>query len=325
MSVVESNPNRTRVIWLSAALSFVVVLLSFPEQCQWFITRRLVNSELGYERYIRNHPKSAYLAEASWLRANLSDEAEFYLNFARDFPQHPERELALWRAAKTMRDPAVFAKYLRAFPEGKLAAEDGANVNSMRISVKVYEAELKRQSSLFYGKVLDFSGHSYRSIQLGGLTWLADNLKVSVPIESFCYLNLESLCQKYGALYSWKGAQKACAELGTGWRLPTLAEWEQLCKRYDPEMDFNVGSSKVYRAMIRGGNSGFEVRGSGYFTPQNNFLRLYYDAAFWTATGNPDAEFEAYEVAFISTGKRAFRASVDQDYGLSCRCVRDSL
>lgn len=44
------------------------------------------------------------------------------------------------------------------------------------------------------------------------------NYKVS---DSYCYDDKESNCKKYGRLYTWKAALKACPE---GWSLPSIAE-----------------------------------------------------------------------------------------------------
>lgn len=48
--------------------------------------------------------------------------------------------------------------------------------------------------------------------------WAAENLAVKAD-ESGCYENKIENCKKYGRLYSWKSARKACPE---GWTLPTM-------------------------------------------------------------------------------------------------------
>ena len=321
MPNIERAPKRPLVLWLSILLGLIVLILSFPSQSQWFITRTLVNSAEGYDQYIQNYPQSPYLDRASWRRARLKNDPVLYLDFAADFPKHPQRELALWTAAKKLRDPAVYAEYLKQYPEGGQAKAEGFNVNRLRISATVYNNEQKRLAGLNYGKVVDSEGHVYRSIQIGGLTWLAENLNLEVKSASSCFLDHEAYCKRFGKLYTWLGAQDACTRLGPGWRLPSLEEWEALCFYYDPGSDLNIGSIKAFQALIKGGKSGFEVRGGGYFTPDGGFMGVYYDAVFWT--NNPANGLEAYEMAFLGPGKRVFRAAVEQTYRLSCRCVRE--
>lgn len=321
MPIIEQVPNRPLVIWLSILLGFIVLFLNFPGQGQWFITRNLINTAEGYDQYIRKHPQSPYLQEASWLRAKLKNDPALYLDFAADFPKHPQRELALWSAAKTLRDPAVYAEYLKQYPEGKLAKAEGVNINRLRISARVYNNEQKRRAGLTYGKVVDAEGHTYRSIQIGGLTWLADNLNLEIDAASACFLNHEAYCARFGKLYTWPGAQDACARLGEGWRLPSLEEWEALCLSYDPAGNLDKGSTKAFQALLKGGKSGLEVRGGGYFTPEDGFVGVYYDAAYWTSS--PANGLESYEIVFLGREKRAFKAIVERAYALSCRCVRN--
>ena len=91
MPNIERVPKRPLVLWLSILLGFIVLILSFPSQSQWFITRNLVNSAEGYERYIQKYPQSPHLQEARWQRARLKNDPVLYLDFAADFPKHPQR------------------------------------------------------------------------------------------------------------------------------------------------------------------------------------------------------------------------------------------
>ncbi|AEE53715.1 FISUMP domain-containing protein [Haliscomenobacter hydrossis] len=323
MPTTASTYKRPMVILLSAVLALILLMLSFPDQGQWFITRYVVNSAPGYEKFIKKHPKSLFLEKASWRYVKLKNEPALFLDFAADFPKSPKREEALWTAAKKLRSAAVYAEYLQQFPEGKLAKAEGVNVNRLRISATVYKNEQKRAASLQYGKVVDPEGNTYRSIRLGGLTWTADNLKLTLKGSSRCFMDHEAYCQRFGKLYNWAGAQEACNSLGSGWRLPRLKEWEQLFRVYDQEGNFQKGSAKAFHALLKGGKSGFEVRGAGYFTPASGFAGAYYDSGFWTDT--PMGSLEVYQMVFLGRNKLAYRAIAERDYALSCRCVQDSL
>jgi len=321
MPVIEHSPKRSLVFWLAALLFCVGLALAYPAQTQWFVTRYLVNSALGYEKYIKSYPQSPYLEKASWLHAKLKNDPALYLDFAADYPKNRHHEQALWTAAKMLRESAVYAEYLKHYPEGKLAKADGVNLNRIRISATVYHNEKKRLAKFQYGKVVDEQGYSYRSIRLGNQTWLADNLNMWLNDEAICFMNNAQYCQRFGKLYTWFGAQEACKRLGPDWRLPSLEDWENLCLIYDPEGHLDQGSFKVFGALLKGGKSGFETRGAGYYTPEGGFMGVYYDAGFWTSTAaNP---IEAYEIFFLGREKRTFKAIAEQNYRLSCRCVRD--
>ena len=66
-------------------------------------------------------------------------------------------------------------------------------------------------------------GKTYRMVEIGELTWMAQNLNFKSE-GSLCYNNNEDHCDTYGRLYRY-GDEKACP---AGWRFPSDAEWGAL-------------------------------------------------------------------------------------------------
>jgi len=64
-------------------------------------------------------------------------------------------------------------------------------------------------------------GKAYRTIKIGQKVWFAENLNFAEE-GSRCYDNDPANGDKYGRLYDWETAVKACPP---GWRLPTDEEW----------------------------------------------------------------------------------------------------
>ena len=138
---------------------------------------------------------------------------------------------------------------------------------------------------LSYGTVSDFDGNSYRTIQIGGQNWMAENLKVShyadgTPIllvadktqwsvlgegdRAYCwYNNMTEYADTTGALYSWPGAmngasgsndsstvvQGVCPD---GWHIPSDQDWKEL--EMELGMSQEVADKYDWRGTYEGGN-----------------------------------------------------------------------
>jgi uncharacterized protein (TIGR02145 family) len=96
----------------------------------------------------------------------------------------------------------------------------------------------------FFG--IGVGGGSYKSVTIGGKKWMSKNLDIATE-DSWCYgedgdelinwardeyrtlssSEIQANCKKYGRLYKYDAAKKACPG---GWHLPTLDEWERLAE-----------------------------------------------------------------------------------------------
>jgi uncharacterized protein (TIGR02145 family) len=125
---------------------------------------------------------------------------------------------------------------------------------------------------------------TYRAVRIGTQVWMAENLNYAAK-GSRCYDDSPVNCDKYGRLYNWKDAMKACPK---GWHLPKYKEWEDLV--YFKETMFVAGKKlKAKSGWIEDGNGtdeyGFAALPGGLCYPDGNYCC---DAGsqgyWWTAT-----------------------------------------
>jgi uncharacterized protein (TIGR02145 family) len=165
----------------------------------------------------------------------------------------------------------------------------------------------------------------YRTVEINGLIWMADNLDYDVGEGCWYYLDNPNIGISFGRLYTWDAAMKACPP---GWRLPTDKEWRGLAKAfggfYEFDTEVHVGDPKKgYRELFKGGSSGFSALLGGYRYDRgdDDFGRLGVDGNYWSATEY--GSDNAWSYHFLSSVSELFRISNRRSHGFSCRCVQE--
>jgi uncharacterized protein (TIGR02145 family) len=192
-------------------------------------------------------------------------------------------------------------------------------------------------------------GRRYRTVTIGGKTWMAQNLKYPIQNGSRCYNDSDPYCKKYGRMYAWDMAMKACP---AGWRLPSRKEWDELGKAVGGKRRISHGDSiRGYgtdyvdwlgagkKLKTRGGwglygtrNNGASgtddfffsaMSGGGFGRNGGNFFGIGADGNWWTATEHDGRN--AY-IRNISYAKDDLGESIDsKTVWLSVRCVLDTV
>jgi len=144
-------------------------------------------------------------------------------------------------------------------------------------------------------------GQSYPIVTIGAQTWMAKNLNYLTGASS-CAKDDED-CQKYGRLYDWYTAQKACPD---GWHLPNDQEWAQLESFASP----NPGQK--LKAAAWNGNDAY-----GF----NAVPTIGGDFAFFWSSSENDAVYGWNRALYI--GHSDFRHIDDKKSAMySARCLK---
>jgi uncharacterized protein (TIGR02145 family) len=181
-------------------------------------------------------------------------------------------------------------------------------------------------------------GKTYRTVAIGGKTWMAENLNYEAG-KSWCYDKKEFNCGRYGRLYDWKTAMKACP---LGWHLPTVQEWDNLSRAVggkreyykDDKISFFYwdGAGEKLKAKsgwnAYQGNSGngtddygFSALPGGSHITDGYFSSAGYSGYWWTAT-EYDAD-DAYIRGMYGNYDNVDELTNYKEVGFSVRCVGD--
>ena len=165
----------------------------------------------------------------------------------------------------------------------------------------------------------------YKTVNIGGFTWMAENLNYNSE-GSKCYDNKPANCTKYGRLYDWETAMKACPE---GWRLPAPEEWIILQHFADDDeaIGMNGVSGKNLKAKSgwdknrnENGNGmdkyGFSALPGGHFS---NFFNEVGKCGLWWGDNKGSTASVCYNADFFSVSSVP---AVPVDKLVSIRCLK---
>ena len=137
-------------------------------------------------------------------------------------------------------------------------------------------------------------GERYSTVKIGNRVWMAENLKFRLP-ESYCYDNNIQNCERYGRLYAWSAAKKACPD---GWTLPMGDDLNY--------QDFNLNN--------------FRVLDGGYYVDGESYIDLGNRAFFWLGDEKPGDRADA--MSFRGTNLETFAFQGRKANGYSVRCIQ---
>ena len=199
---------------------------------------------------------------------------------------------------------------------------------------------------LIYGNMTDIDGNTYRTIQIGSQTWMAENLKTSryrdgSPISyvtqnaqwqglnngGYSYYNNDPAHNSfYGKLYNWHAVNTGMLA-PAGWHIATEAEWNTL-------INYLGGSSMAgdrlksatalwtpYSGITHSNSSGFSGLPCGYRGGDGGFSSITYYGYYWSGTLANANSASAFVLDFSQSS--VANNNYFKNLGLSVRCVKD--
>jgi uncharacterized protein (TIGR02145 family) len=153
-----------------------------------------------------------------------------------------------------------------------------------------------------------------------GKIWMTENLNVETT-DSWCYGNSTANCDKYGRLYTWAAAKKACP---SGWRLPDAADWSKLVNAAGGQVTAGkkLRSTSGWNGNGNGTNDfGFSALPGGARAPNGYFDEAGNGGHWWTATVY-DSVY-AYRRNMFRGNDYVDGSDLDKSFGVSVRCLKD--
>lgn len=162
-----------------------------------------------------------------------------------------------------------------------------------------------------YGSMTDIDGNIYKTITIGNQTWMAENLRVtkynngvsipnivdneewaSLTTGAFCnYNNTNDLdtIATYGRLYNWYAVADTQQIAPEGWRVSTVADWNELVDLLGGDTIAGnaikeVGIAHWKNPYESSNNSGFTAIPSGMRELSEDTDDIGFFCTYWTAS-----------------------------------------
>jgi len=232
-------------------------------------------------------------------------------------------------------DPEGFAWSIFTLPSGEklslsgTAPDDIKKGDKVSVTHKYMEEpfpfnEDKCQRFNLLVSVKKIGGPAYKTAKIGNQTWMAENLNADES-GSLCYDNDPANCQKYGRLYNWEAAKKACP---SGWKLPSKAELEVLIKTLGGK---ETAGKKLKSKSGWNDNGtddfGFSALPSGQLAmggDEGGFEDIGSFAGWWSATKQePGANAFKEAYSLVIDNNNLFIGFYHEESMFSVRCIQN--
>ena len=168
-------------------------------------------------------------------------------------------------------------------------------------------------------------GKIYKTVKIGTQTWMAENLAFKPNTGCRAYDDNETNVAKYGYLYNWETAKRACP---SGWHLPSGAEWTMLITYLGGD---TVAGGKLKESGTTHWISpntgatnlaGFRALPGGEYAQNGTYVNIGVYGKWWSTTETNLQQASGARFWLLNNyNKSAYFVLGNRDLGLSVRCV----
>jgi uncharacterized protein (TIGR02145 family) len=198
---------------------------------------------------------------------------------------------------------------------------------------------------LTYGSLSDNDGNTYKTIQIGTQTWMAENLKTTkyndgtaiqivkdavawteLITPGYCWYANDTI--SYGAMYNWYTVSTGnlCPE---GWHVPSDADWAILTTYLGGDSISGTKLKEIGVTHWQSPNtgatneSGYAALPGGYRSNVGIFGSIRKAGYFWSSTENSSVDANCHGLFYDSGNFTTGNSNIKS--GFSVRCIKDDI
>ena len=221
---------------------------------------------------------------------------------------------------------------------------------------------VKPKAKDIYSYIKDKNGNTYKIIKIGNQTWMVENLKSTkcvykegykkqekddirtlLPSDTsmmyfidtnkyapyslqWPYNGVDTFSKTYGRLYTWPAVKDQRNICPTGWRIPSVQDWEKIIS-FLGGYELAGGKMKEVSSYWSKPNtdasntSFFSARGGAYRNEYGYFTPLLKSGYWWTSTEDDEDTSSAFAYSLNASSGKIFKVSKLKKQALSVRCI----